>query len=158
MKFLARFLPRDFFDLAVSILVGSIQAAALFVLPFLMAFFIAKSVLMALLAPIIIYGIFTLYSVRFVMVDAKGITFSRMLGYSKFLAWPEVKNICLAPRRELIWHGWLWPLLPAREMTTSLSSLGHYRISWNGGYCYFPPKDTQLFEAAVSGHLKSLGT
>ena len=154
MKFSPRLLPRDVLDLVAFIFVGLVQVTALLVIPFLAVHFFTQSTLLALLAPILLYGLFALYSVRFVVIDADGITFSRILGRPKSLNWGEVKEISLASRGELILHGWLWPLLPAREMTPCLSSLGHYRISWKEGYCYYPPADIELFRSAIREHLK----
>jgi hypothetical protein len=94
-----------------------------------------------------------LYSVASIAVNDRGIVFSRIFGNPKFLAWQDIKEIAPASRRELILHGWLWPLLPAREMTPSLTSMGHYRIAWTKGWCYFPPQDAESFLRLVAGHL-----
>lgn len=126
----------------------------LFVLPYVAALFLTGSWEWAFLAPLCVYAVFMLFSVWSISIDESGITFSRFWGRPKKLSWNEVQDISLAPRRELIWHGWLWPLLPAREMTASLSSVGHYRISWAKGYCYYPPADQELFEKLVAQYLK----
>jgi hypothetical protein len=154
MKFRPRLLPRDLLDLAAFISVGFAQLTALLVIPYFLFLFLTKSPLVALLAPISLYGLFALYSVRFILVDATGIKFARILGKPKLLTWSEIKEVSLVSRGELIVHGWLWPLLPAREMTPCLSSQGHYRISWGKDCCYYPPADVELFKSVVAEHLK----
>jgi hypothetical protein len=96
-----------------------------------------------------VYLLYVAFSVRGVTVSPEGIRFHRWLGNPRLLPWGEIRSIAIAPPAELIRQGWLWPLFPSREMTASLTTIGHYRITWGAGYCYYPPADAAGFEAAV---------
>ena len=84
--------------------------------------------------------------VRRLRVDAAGIAFGRRLGKPKFLAWGQIRGIRPATRSEVFIHAWLWLWL---EPTKSESTAGHYRIEWDDGCRFFPPKDPALFENAI---------
>ncbi len=163
-------LPVDVLDILAVALVFCWQALWLFVLPGAAAGFITARVLTGLLgSPFLaslsilvgvavasaVYLFFLMFTVWCLTISNKGITFYRLLGQPKFLPWESIKSIALASRRDLIVHGWIWPLLPAREMSPSLTCRGHYKISWVGGYCYFPPADAKDFEALVAARLKN---
>jgi len=146
--------PRGLGDTCLCTMVFIVQALFLFVLPGSAMYLITSSMPYAVIIVILIYITFTLFSVSSATLTDEGIHFKRLLGFPKFLPWNQITNIAVAPRMELIVHGWLWPLFPAREMTPSLSSLNHYRISWDKGYCYYPPTDILGFEQAVQQKLK----
>ncbi len=151
-----RLLPRSFSDLATCLLVPvPLQLAGLFVIPAMVAYLVTDSEVISLTVALGVYVAFLALSVWSISLSSEGIHFRRMLGSPKFLAWSEVVSIEVAPQWELIRRGWLWPLLPAREMTMSLSSLGHYRIAWAKGFCYFPPSNRELFESYVSKYMPS---
>lgn len=143
-------MPRDLIDLALTLIVCPVQLGFLFVLPSYLVFLITNSRQFALLLFFVVYLIFLLFSVWGLGLSSEGIRFKRLLGSPKFVPWQDILSIEEAPRWELIRKGWLWPLFPAREMTASLSSIGHYRISWHDGFCYFPPADNLYFEHYVS--------
>ena len=153
MKFSPHFIPKDSIDFIAFVLVGSAQVTVLLLVPYFLTLLITKSALVAFIPPVLIYACFALFSVRSVFLDEAGIKFSRTLGTPKFLRWDEIQEVTPVSRSELILHGWLWPLLPAREMTPTLSSTGHFRISWAKGYCYYPPADAELFKSTVNEHL-----
>ncbi len=127
---------------------------ALFILPGVIAFLLSRSWYVALAVPLVIYFVYLAFSVWSITLTAEGIRFNRLIGVPKFLPWDSISSVEVAPRWELVRHGWLWPLLPAREMTASLTSLQHYRIRWQSGFCYYPPADTEAFEQYVSTHLQ----
>ena len=146
-----RIMPRSFSDFLITLLIPvPLQLGGLFVVPALATFLIFRSDTLALIVPLAIYFAFLALSVWSITLSKDGIYFRRLLGSPKVLPWGDVVSIEVTPRWELIRKGWLWPLIPAREMTTSLSSLGHYRITWAGGYCYYPPFDAELFENHIS--------
>jgi hypothetical protein len=60
-----------------------------------------------------------------------------------------VESIEEVPRAEVVLRAWLSPRFPPRESTASWTSVGHYRIRWQGGTAYFPPKDVQRFVHAM---------
>ncbi len=130
-------------------IVAPVQLSMLFGIPALIVYFLTHSSDQTFLAIILIYFIFISFSVWNLTLSADGIRFHRLFGSPKFLPWNRVASIEKAPRWELIVRGWLWPLFPAREMTTSLSSIGHYRIKWADGYCYFPPSCPNDFEKYI---------
>ena len=101
------------------------------------------------------YGFALLFMVRRLTVSSDGLRFHRVLGSPKFLAWERISSVAIAPRNELILRGWLWPLFPSRESTPSLSALKHYRITWDGGFCYYPPARTEDFEQYVVTKLQT---
>jgi hypothetical protein len=108
----------------------------------------------SLAVPAFILVVLLAFTVWSITLTAQGIHFHRLLGTPKFLPWTSVHSVEIVPRRELIFRGWLWPLFPAREMTASLTSLQHYRITWRDGFCYYPPADTRAFERYVSLQLQ----
>lgn len=149
-----RVLPRSIADFAITTFaVLPIQVTALFFAPSAFAFLVSGSSEVAFLVAASIYFIFLLFSVWSIAVSQDGIRFKRLLGDPKLLPWSEVLSVTEASRSELITKGWLWPLFPAREMTACLSSVRHYKISWNGGFCFYPPADTLGFEKHVEEHL-----
>jgi hypothetical protein len=89
-------------------------------------------------------------TVYWLKIDSTGLTFGRRAGGPKHLAWGDIHSITPAPRREVVLHGWLWPPLRPREATRCMSSLGHYRIEYEGGYCYFPPANEEEFLGALA--------
>ena len=150
-----RISSRGFSDFCIVWFVaGPVQTLGLFILPGLLAYLISGSWKFGVAVPIIVYLAFLCFSVWSMTLSQEGIRFHRLFGSPKFLPWRMVHAIDIAPRWELITKGWFWPLLPAREMTASLTSLQHYRISWGGGFCYFPPADTTAFEQYVARHLQ----
>jgi hypothetical protein len=151
-----RLMPRSFSDILINLLIAiPLQLGGLFILPGLVTYFIFHSQTLALMVPLATYIAFLSLSVWSLNLSNDGIHFRRLLGSPKVLPWSDVVSIEVAPRWELIRKGWLWPLMPAREMTASFTSVGHYRITWTEGYCYFPPLDTVIFNSQVTKFLKS---
>lgn len=144
---------KDF--LVVAFIVLPVQLIGLLVIPAAFIYMMTHSWTAAILVAAIIYFVFMSLVVTALRVTSEGIHFLRRFGNPKFLSWEQIKSVSVAPPKELIIYGWLWPLLPAREMTASFSCLQHYRIQWQNGYCYFPPLDTELFEHCVSQNLSS---
>lgn len=150
-----RIKPRDFADFCIVAFIASpIIIGVLIVVPAIIAFIFTRSFTIALLVSLAIYVIFLLFSVSHLTFSPDGIRFHRILGSPKFLSWNRIVSISEAPRWELIFWGWLLPVFPAREMTASFSSVGHYRIQWDSGYCYFPPKFPDTFEKYVQQKLE----
>jgi hypothetical protein len=149
-----RIISRGFSDFCiVSFVAFPVLLLALFIVPGVVAYLLSGSRLVGVVIAVAIYLVFLSFSVWSMSVSPEGIRFHRWLGSPKFLPWSRINAIAVAPRRELILRGWFWPLLPAREMTASLTSLQHYRINWDTGFCYYPPADPSLFEEHVSKHL-----
>jgi hypothetical protein len=150
-----RILSRGFADFCiVSFVAFPVQALGLFILPGLIAFLISGSWKFGVAVPVVIYFVFLSFSVSSMTLSADGIRFHRLFGSPKFLPWSIVQSVEIAPRWELITKGWFWPLFPCREMTASFTSLHHYRISWAGGFCYYPPADAEAFHQYVTRHLQ----
>jgi len=140
--------PLNFSDLVISVLVTVPFMTCLFVLPSALMFLLSGSLWLAFLTSFVVYIAFVLFTVWNISLSSEGIRFARLLGNPRFIAWRDIVAVEKAPRRELICKGWLW--FPIREMTTSLSSFGHYRIAWKTGFCYYPPADGMSFEKIVS--------
>jgi hypothetical protein len=150
-----RILSRGFADFCiVSFVAFPVQALGLFILPGLIGFLISGSWKFGVAVPVVIYFVFLSFSVSSMTLSADGIRFHRLFGSPKFLPWSIVQSVEIAPRWEVITKGWFWPLFPCREMTASLTSLRHYRISWAGGFCYYPPADSEAFHQYVTRHLQ----
>jgi hypothetical protein len=150
-----RIQPRDLSDGLLSAAIGLFQTAVLFGIPAAAAYLLTRSGIVAFAAFCAAYGLFLSFAVVRISISSEGIRFHRRFGTPKFLAWSRITSVAVAPRSELIVRGWLWPLFPAREMTACLSSLQHYRITWDGGFCYYPPADPSLFEQYVTANLNT---
>ncbi len=174
-----RILPRNLEDWFWSSVVGYIQLSILFLFPAILGVLVAGSMawfycsyaavdatykmigivigaaIGGALAPLTVYVVFLLFTVWSLRVRDDGLHFARLMGVPKFLPWDQIVDVSPASRRELIVHGWLWPILPAREMTWCLTSIHHYRISWKEGWCYYPPADIAAFEKAIALKFKS---
>src|SRR6266446_7247994 len=125
-----RIMPRSVSDFCTGLfVVFPVQFLELFLVPWLIVFLFSHSRLAALIAPLLLMLVFIAFSVSSITLSSEGIRFHRLFGVPKFLPWSFISSIEIAPRWELITKEWLWPLLPAREMTASLTSLRHYRIS-----------------------------
>jgi len=85
--------------------------------------------------------------VGWLKIGARGIVIGRR--GKPLLPWSDVVAIRPAEAIEVIVHGWLWPPVPPREGTTSLTSRGHFAIEHRGGVSYFPPDDSDAFLDAV---------
>jgi hypothetical protein len=138
----------------VAFIVSPLLLGVVFGVPALVVFIITNSSMAALLAAVIVCIVFALFTVSHLTLSSDGIRFHRVLGTPKFLPWNRVVSITQAPRWELILRGWFWPPFPAKEMTTSLASVGHYRIQWDNGFCYFPPQSPNVFEKYVQENLE----
>lgn len=145
--------PRDIADGVLSLIIGLLQSFVIFGLPGFVFFWLTKNTMLGFAAAVATYFIFLLFSVSKLVVTPAGIHLSRILGSPKFIAWSTIESIEVAPRSELIWHGWLWPIFSANEMTPSFTSVGHYRIRYNGTLVYFPPNDPVSFIAAIRAYL-----
>ena len=141
-----RILPRGVVDLLVAVAVGTCQTLVLFGIPAMIVFVLTHSPFASFLTFVAVYIVFLLFSVRYISLGSDGILFHRVWGTPKLLPWGSITGIETVPRNELVLRGWLWPIFPAREMTASLTSLNHYRISWVGGFRYYPPRDAPEFE------------
>jgi hypothetical protein len=150
-----RILARGFADFCIGGFVAfPVQALGLFILPGFIAFLISGSWEFGVGVPAVIYLVFLCFCVSSMTLSADRIRFHRLFGSPKFLPWSIVQSVEIAPRWEVITKGWFWPLFPCREMTASLTSLYHYRISWEGGFCYYPPADAEAFHQYVTRHLQ----
>lgn len=150
-----RIMARDLADFCIVWFVGCpVQLIGLLILPGIIAFLLSRSWQFALAVPAVIYLVFLAFSVWSITLAPDGIRFQRLLGTPKFLPWSKIESVEVAPRWELIIKGWFWPLFPCREMTASFTSLHHYRISWAGDFCYYPPANAEIFEEYVRRHLR----
>ena len=145
--------PRDAADFFISTGVGCAQILVLMLLPAIVAGLLTRSILVGLFTFPAMYVLWFLFSVMRLEVSPDGIRFVRVLGTPKFLAWKDISSITPASRKELIVYGWLWPPFPAREMTFSYSSSGHYAIRHGKRVTYYPPADPARFEAIVEQYL-----
>jgi hypothetical protein len=148
-----RFLPRGTLDGLLSLVIGLFQTLIVLGFPFFICRVFTNNTTLSLIVAFVAYIIFLLFSVSNLVIMPDGIHLSRILGSPKFIAWSAISSIEEAPRFELIWRGWLWPIFPAKEMTPSLTSIGHYRIQFGSKSIYFPPEDSEAFKTLVSSYL-----
>src|SRR6476646_6142082 len=128
-------------DALITVFVAIIQISALFGFPGFLIYWVTGSEITAWLVAISIYFLFLSFSVFSLAVGEEGIKFNRLFGSPKSLSWTDITAIEPVSSQEIIFEGWLWPLFPAKEMTFCLSSRGHYKISYRGGHCYYPPEN-----------------
>lgn len=173
MDFKPRLLPRDFLDVLIGVPHGCLFTLVLLILPATVAAVrlfiflrthrqvagsqVEDAVILALMTGAGVYCLLALvlylFMVRRVKVNEDGLHFVRVWGSPKHLLWPDIVRIEEATRREVFVHGWLWPVFPSREMTSCLSAKCHFRIQWREGYCYFPPRDVELFRTTVVAYM-----
>lgn len=154
MTITPRVLPCDVLDVLIAVPVGTFQVTALFALPALIVGTTISSAA-GLLTFVFLYAVSLLFMVRTLEIEQDGLHFRRVLGSPKVLLWTQILSIDEAPRWELVFRGWLWPLFPARELTACLSAKHHFRIKWQGGFCYYPPRNVDEFKSAVTEFMKS---
>lgn len=94
----------------------------------------------------VVPNLFVVWQLR---CDEEGLEFVRALGNPGKILWSEIESIEPPSPDEVMLQGWLWPRFPMREMTPTLTSVGHYRIRWAGGVAYFPPRDARQFLYAM---------
>ena len=145
-----RILPRNFFDLLFTFTIGFVQIFFLFLLPsFLIGLFFGKE--LGLASFILIYIIFLMFTVTKLTLTETGIRFHRILGRPRFLKWDQIDSIVVADRYELMFKGWLWPPFPCREITPSLTTENHSKISYDRDkIVFFPPKSLDEFMSKAS--------
>jgi hypothetical protein len=150
VKIKPRTMPRDFMDVLIGLFVVlPVQVVPVFFLPSGLIWWLTGSFLLGFLTFIVIYTVWLCWTVWSLELSSDGIRFVRFCGAPKLLRWDEVTDISEAPRREIVLHGWLWPVFPAREMTPALSALCHFRICWRGGVSYFPPARADEFKRQI---------
>lgn len=149
-----RILPRDFLDICLALPIGLVQGAILCGVPALLGYILTDSPLIAFVACCAAYGFGLLFTVGRLTVSADGLHFHRILGSPRVLPWGRISSVALTSRRELIIRGWLWPLFPSHEATPCLSAVQHFRITWDSGFCFYPPADVHLFERYVIARIE----
>jgi hypothetical protein len=97
----------------------------------------------------LLYFLQRLFTVRKLRFDEHGIEFVTLIGHPGKIPWASVQSVEEAPQHEVVMQGWLRPRFPLREMTDTATSIGHYRIRWQGGVAYFPPRDVDRFLYAM---------
>jgi hypothetical protein len=153
-----RVAPRDISDALLSTAVGSVQLGVLFAAPALIVYLWTESSALAAGFAIGLYLIFAMFTVSKLEVDHSRVKLKRIFGVPKMVRWSEISEIREATRSELIRQGWLWPLFPAREMTPSYTSVGHYRFQYGENFFFFPPSDVEEFLNALPPHLTTKKT
>lgn len=148
-----RIAPRDVVDAAIGISVGVLLSVVLFGIPAVVTFWLTGHATFAFCCAAGAYVVYLLFSVSRLVVTPAGIRLSRLAGAPRLVPWESITDVREAARSELILRGWLWPLFPSREMTLSLTSVGHVRVEFGTGCFYFPPRDTKSFIAIVRAKL-----
>lgn len=142
--------PRDARDAFISVVTLLLIAAGATLLSYALLSTLFSGYVAAIIALILVAGLIAalaLFTVSALELDDAGIRFRRLIGKPRFLAWESLTGVRRAERAEVVLRGWLLPPIPPRGAALTLTSLGHYRFDWDGGYCFFPPADeTALLE------------
>jgi len=142
-------MPRDMLDVVICVSVAAVQLLALVGLPAGVTVLATGNADAGTSVALGVLLVWLLFSVRYIRCDGQGLHLKRVLGSPKLIPWGQIDSVEEASRRELVLRGWLWPLFPAREMTTSLTAQGHYRIRFKGRDLYYPPGDSAQFLSAI---------
>lgn len=153
VTFPPRVATQDGLDALLAVLIGGLLTAILFGLPALIAFFVTHSVILASAVFIIFYLGYLAFSVWSISASDHGLRLHRLLGGPRLIPWSHITSIREVSRAEVILDGWFWPLFPPREFTPCLSSLGHFRIDYDGRHIYYPPRDADQFRRIVVARL-----
>ena len=146
-------LPRDARDAFIAVVATFLIGAALFLVGFAVVDLFRgprTAAIVGFIIALVALGSIALRTVRGIELDDTGIRFRRMVGGPRFLSWDNVTAVRRADRAEVVLRGWLLPPIPPRAPARSVTSIGHYRFDWKGGFCYFPPAE----EAALIAHLE----
>jgi hypothetical protein len=153
ITFSPRVATQDWLDVLLAALLGVLLAVALFGLPAIIVFLVTHSTLAAVATFVIVYLCFLAFSVWSLSGSDYGLRLHRLLGGPRVIPWSQITSIREVCRAEVIIQGWLWPLFPPREFTPCLSSVGHFRIDYDGGHIYYPPRDIEKFRSFVADRL-----
>lgn len=150
-KIKPRILPRNLLDLLILIPAFAIQTIMLFIAPMFIIYILSGNMGLVLVTFILIWGYFIFGGVRYLIVNENGIQFKRILGSPRTITWQELESIEVSSPLNTIVYGWLWPPIPAREMTYSFSAYEHIQFTYAGGKrVYFPPKQASEFVELVN--------
>lgn len=152
-KIKPRILPRSILDLLICLPAMTVQMLLLFVIPLIVIFLLTRNEILVISVFLLVWGFFLLGGVRYLLVDEKGILLRRVVGAPRFISWDDLESVEVSSPLNTIIHGWLWPPIPAREMTYSLSAHEHVQFTCAGGKrTFFPPKQTQELLSLVSNY------
>ena len=141
-------------DRAVSLVVLVIQFFVVSILPGYLIYFLTGNSYLSWGTGLIMLLAFAGQGVSALEVSEEGIRVSRLYGSPKFLPWSEVSQVEEVGRTEVVVFGWLWPPFPAREMTPSSSSVGHFRIRYRNGYFFYPPANPVHFMEVINKYIE----
>lgn len=140
-------------DILICLPVVTVQMLLLFVAPMLIVFLVTESAILVLLLFLVVWGFFLLGGVRCLLIDENGILLRRVVGHPRFISWDDLESVEISSPLNTIVYGWLWPPIPAREMTYSLSALKHVQFRYGGGKrMFFPPRQTQELLDLICKH------
>jgi len=152
-KILPRVLPRTFSDFLLTLSAGTLLILILFVLPYKLLWMATNNYVVTLVPLLVICLYFIFGGVRYLEINSEGIRFKRVLGAPKLIEWRNLEGVEISPPLRTIWFGWLWPIIPAREMTCSFSSYKHALFRYSGNkVVFFPPYDIDLLLSCIKKH------
>ncbi|GAB1259288.1 hypothetical protein NBRC116494_37910 [Aurantivibrio plasticivorans] len=132
-------------DFFIFIVVGTLLVGILFVFPSYVIYLLSGSTTAAYCTGIFLYLAFMSFCALSITLSDAGIKLNRRLGGPKNIQWADIQSFQEVSPKEVIVFGWLWPIFPPRESTPCMSCYGHFRISYNGGYFYYPPAEKEKF-------------
>ncbi len=138
-------MPHDLSDFLVTLIIGSFQVIALFVVPGLIIYLLTNNVWAGAITFLISYCTFFMFSIFRIAVTETGIIITRLFGKPKKLNWSQIHGYAEASPKDVVLNGWLWPLFPAQEMTIGLTCKGFVKLQHENGFFYYPPDNKVLF-------------
>jgi hypothetical protein len=152
-KIAPRILPRTFPDFLLTFLAATILILILFVLPYKLLWVATNNYVVTFVPLLMVVLYFVFGGVRFLEINSEGIRFKRVLGSPKLIEWRNLEGVEISSPLRTIWFGWLWPIIPAREMTCSVSSYNHVLFRYSGNkMVFFPPYDIELLFTCIQKH------
>jgi hypothetical protein len=143
--------PEDAADALLTLGAALVILLELLVLPTLAWFAAGRGSPYAMPAAYTVWTAQVLYvvgtAVHWLKLDERGIHLGSWK--RRMVPWSYVTAVRPAGPAEVVVFGWLWPPIPPRDGTRSLTSRGHFAIEHRGGVHYFPPADPAAFLDAV---------
>ncbi len=153
MTFPPKVVTQGVFDALLATLFGLLLVAILCGLPAVLVFLLTQSLIAAAAAFLVVYLGFLAFTVWSLSASERGLRLHRLFGAPRLIPWDQITSVREVGREELILQGWLWPLFPPREFTPCMSSMGHFRIDFDGRHLYYPPRDADLFRQYMASKL-----
>ena len=144
-----RITPRDPLDWLISVFVDGYLLVWRIGVPVLLAWLLQLPIQLGFVPLFVAVVVSRRTQIHSLKLDHRGLHFRCRAGLPRPLAWERIESITPVSTWEVLLRGWLWPLVPRRERTSSMSTTGYYRSRWDGGFTFYPPNNAEQFELAL---------